>query len=559
MSERRFTDKPDLNPWAVRGLDPSHPAMTENRTLFPSTVVEVTEDMTERLLVSGRNNRKLGETVTKGKFKGYALYGLSLEERATCPEDCAVRDVCYGNGMQMARRHRIGDPDTFFDKLGFEIAELSTEHEGVLIRLHVLGDFPSVEYVAFWADVLSEYENVAVYGYTARSTVAWGGDEIGDAIQSVKDQYADRFRIRWSSPVPRPDGAMVIGNIPQTARTDEGIVCPAQTDATACCATCGLCWEAPKDTILFVKHGPKSDGVAAEKARAQMAPSLAEPETAGGEVRSVQALEMLGSAKPAEIGAPTPEVRLVAPTDLKIESSYQRDLSGRSVRLIRQILTGWDWTKFKPPVCAETPDGLYVIDGQHTAIAAASHPGIAKIPVLIVAAKRVEARAEAFVSHNRDRLAMSPFQIFHAQATSGDKTAIAMLEIAARTGAIIPRSPPQKGRARPGQIIPIVDIRNTMGWTGGPLVVERAFRIAVGAMAAPLTRLGFRALRMILTAEHFADTAKLSDSRLANGLKAVADIERAARSLAAESGQSTERAGAVLIAQACALPEEIAA
>src|SRR5581483_2542819 len=54
MTARRFTDKPDLNPWAVRGLPANHPAMVENRTLFPSTVVDVTPDMTERLLVSGR-------------------------------------------------------------------------------------------------------------------------------------------------------------------------------------------------------------------------------------------------------------------------------------------------------------------------------------------------------------------------------------------------------------------------------------------------------------------------------------------------------------------------
>src|SRR5688572_10688814 len=114
MTERRFTDKPDLNPHGVRGLGPDHPALVENRTLFPSTVVEVTREFKDRLLISGRNNRKLGETIAKGRFKGYRLYALSLEERATCPTDCSVRGVCYGNGMQWARRHKIGDQDVFF-------------------------------------------------------------------------------------------------------------------------------------------------------------------------------------------------------------------------------------------------------------------------------------------------------------------------------------------------------------------------------------------------------------------------------------------------------------
>ena len=59
--------------------------MRGNRTLFPTTVVTVTETVPGQLLVSGKNNRKLGGTVEKGRYKGYALYGLSLEERATCP------------------------------------------------------------------------------------------------------------------------------------------------------------------------------------------------------------------------------------------------------------------------------------------------------------------------------------------------------------------------------------------------------------------------------------------------------------------------------------------
>jgi hypothetical protein len=38
LSERRFTDKPDLNPAAVMSLPEDHPAMRGNRTLFPITV-----------------------------------------------------------------------------------------------------------------------------------------------------------------------------------------------------------------------------------------------------------------------------------------------------------------------------------------------------------------------------------------------------------------------------------------------------------------------------------------------------------------------------------------
>jgi hypothetical protein len=257
MSERRFTEKADLDPEAVWSLDVNHAAMRENRTLFPTTVVTVTDTEPERILVSGKNNRKIGATVEKGKFKGYAIYCLSLEERATCPSDCSARGFCYGNGMQMARRHRIGEPDVFYDRLAFEIFELMDKHpDGLLIRLHVLGDFPSVEYVSFWKEVLDEHPKLACFGYTHRYT-----DEIADALQAVKDAHPERFRIRWSDQ-QIVDSAIIIEHVPTKPRTKEGaLVCPSQTDSTACCATCALCWDAPHETIAFIKHGPKGTPV----------------------------------------------------------------------------------------------------------------------------------------------------------------------------------------------------------------------------------------------------------------------------------------------------------
>lgn len=546
MSERRFTHKPELNPSAVWGLAEDHPAMTEHRTLFPSTVVEVTAETPDRLLVSGRNNRKLGATVEKGRFKGYAIFSLSLEERATCPVECAVRGVCYGNGMQMARRHRIGDPEVFYDRLDLEILDLLDVHEGLLIRLHVLGDFPSVEYVSYWADVLAENDKVALYGYTSRATTAWGGDAIGDAIEAVKDQYPDRFRIRWSAPVPRPDGAMVIDHVPTTPKTDDGIVCPSQTDATACCASCALCWDSSSDTILFIKHGRASDAVVAQNAA----------EDVGG-TRSVEGLTFPQSVVPKPINAPTPEVRMVAPTDLRIEAAYQRDMSGRSIGLIRKILIGWDWTKFKPPVCAETPEGLFVIDGQHTAIAAASHPGIVKIPVIVAHAKAIETRAAAFVAHNRDRLAMSPFQIIHAEAAAGDKIAQEVLALGQKTGAVIPRSAPAAGKAKPGTILSIADLRQAVA-AGDSAVIERVLRIAVMIEAKPLPRLVFRALRMLLSAPHFAHVSKRPDSAIANAIDDVEILNELARERAAQTGEPNVRACASIIAEACAAIEAAA-
>lgn len=587
MSQRRFTEKPDLDPTAVRSLPEGHPAMVENRTLFPSTVVEVTADAPDRLLVSGHNNIKIGKTVEKGQFNGYGIFMLSLEERATCPTDCTARAFCYGNGMQMARRHKIGDQDVFFDRLGMEIAELLDEHEGLLIRLHVLGDFPSVEYVSFWKEVLDEYPNVACFGYTHRATTKWGGDEIGDAIAQVKAAHPSRFRIRWSSPTDRSDGATIIDYIPEGPRSKSGaLVCPSQTDDTACCATCALCWERgfADKTIAFIKHGPKSEEAAAHAAmlvqNEQIVQNVQNVKAAGVDlkvnsappdqpeeitpevqhsqgvepregpqnspegiapqrrrVRGIQLPQSVRDGYAKSFMPPPPECRMVEPSTLIVEVGYQRDLSGKSLRLIKSIVGKWDWAKFKPPVCAETPDGLFVIDGQHTAIAAASHPKIEQIPVMVVHRPEIEDRAAAFVSQNMDRVAMSPLQIFHAQLVAGDKDALGILRCVVKAGASVPRSPPKKGEAKPGEIVSMSALRHI--WAGGdPAHLERVLHIAVLSGKTPIASTLARGVDVALKHETvFGDTPlnDLADEEIAAAIAKIDDIEKRAEGIAADA------------------------
>lgn len=550
---RRFTDKPKLNPESVRGLAVDHPAMTEGRTLFPTTVVTVTEDAPTRLLVSGRNNRKLGDVVARGQFRGYALYGFSLEERATCPTDCAVRAVCYGNGMQMARRHRIGDPAIFYQRLDAEVAELLAVESGLLVRLHVLGDFPSVDYVAHWADLLIEHDALACYGYTHRRPSALGGDDIGDAIEALKQRFPDRFRIRWSRLAPSPDGAVVIDYVPDGPKTGAALVCPAQTDATACCASCGLCWEPASagSAIAFIKHGPKFGPRKYTEKVMDHDLSLANIDT-----RRIQPISVPGAAKRAANVGTAPIVRVVNPIDLHIEGAYQRDLTKRSLKLIRKIVNEWDWAKFKPPICAKRSGGsLVVIDGQHTAIAAATL-AIPEIPVLLVRADEISSRADSFVSHNRDRLIMSPHQLFHASAAAGDAAAIAILKLASETGVVIPRNPPVRGRPAPRQVAAINDVVAVYK-KHGEGVLRRIFTIAVAAECSPLSRAATRGLGVLLTATYFETYATMKDSRIANALRPMEKdgFDKVARAHGAETGMPTERAAAVLISNACTAQE----
>lgn len=560
MSERRFTDKPDLQPDAVRALEPTHAAMVENRTLFPTTVVTVTETEPDRLLVSGFNNRKIGARVEKGRLRGAGIFMLSLEERATCSADCEQRGVCYGNGMQLARRHRIGDVEVFFERLEAELRTHIARYGMILVRLHVLGDFPSVGYVEFWSEMLAAYDGLNVFGYTR-----WrDSDEIGAAIEAVKRAYPERFRIRWSG--LDYDGARVIDRKPEAATVPEGLVCPAQTDATACCATCALCWDAPSSkNIVFINHGPTNRNAADHKiaiaataaripAPIEVAPpftmlaikmradSAETPSPAVAGLRPIGKIPLSVKVTPAALNQEPPEVRMVDPSTLLVEPSYQRDLSAASVRHIGRIVSGWDWSKFKPPVCADIGDGrLAIIDGQHTAISAACHGGIPLIPVLVTSTGLIEKRAEAFVSHNRDRLKMSQFQIFHAQVAAGDKEAQRVASMLLAVGGSIPRSQPAKGSEKPGEFLPVNETLAICKRRDGKTALW-ILKVCASSGVRPISRMVLRSVEAIAIEPYFADVKAKGIDAIAKALGTLHDADAQARTLGIKTGKSPVRA-----------------
>ena len=102
---------------------------------------------TKFVLKKGSSNKKLGFKVTAKKWTGKRLYSLTLVERETCPTTCHHWVDCYGNNMPFAHRFStIG----LTEKMNKEIEMLMEKHKkGIVIRLHVLGDFYSESYVRF--------------------------------------------------------------------------------------------------------------------------------------------------------------------------------------------------------------------------------------------------------------------------------------------------------------------------------------------------------------------------------------------------------------------------
>ena len=224
-------------------LDAAHPAVVEGRTLFPTRVIEA--DAVARVLKSGEHQRKIGDRVMKGRWRGYPIYTLTLEERASCPRSCEQWRSCYGNRMRWPLRHRAGP--ALERAIETDLAGLQARHPGgFVVRLHILGDFYSLDYVRAWARRLDRFPALRVYGYTARGLDA----PIGIYLRALSARRWDRFAVRFSGAGLAERSAIVVG---AEANAGDAIVCPAQTGRSACCATCGLCWGTRRN-IAFLQH-----------------------------------------------------------------------------------------------------------------------------------------------------------------------------------------------------------------------------------------------------------------------------------------------------------------
>lgn len=223
-------------------LAPYHPASREGTTFFPSTVRPAS--MMVRLLKSGEHSRKIGAQITKGRWKGMPIFTLTLEERETCPRNCLEWATCYGNNMHFAQR--ISDDGTLTRRLWGELASLAAAHPaGFVVRLHVLGDFYSTAYVAFWRQALVDFPPLRVFGFTARDA----STDIGKMLSQMAAEQWDRFAVRLSG----GGQAERCSEVVDKAEDATGLSCPAESDPDRCCATCGLCWATTR-TISFVRH-----------------------------------------------------------------------------------------------------------------------------------------------------------------------------------------------------------------------------------------------------------------------------------------------------------------
>lgn len=229
-------------------------------TRFPKSITSpptVAGSSGLRVLKSGKHNKKLGARLEKGRWKGKPIFALTLTERATCWPGCQNWDRCYGDSMPFATRYETGPALT--EAIDADLQVLSTKHPyGFVVRLHVLGDFYSTEYVAFWRQALERFPALTIWGYTHWRFYS----PIGRAVTKLVQDFPERVSILRSDPTevndPLPGATTIVhGQLPAAG----SVTCPEQVGRTRGCFSCGLCMTG-RNAVSFVDHSRKARALA---------------------------------------------------------------------------------------------------------------------------------------------------------------------------------------------------------------------------------------------------------------------------------------------------------
>jgi hypothetical protein len=226
-----------------------------------------------------------------------------------------------------------------------------------------------------------------------------------------------------------------------------------------------------------------------------------------------------------------PKFERANPGDLLVDETYQRNLSERSVKLIRKIVASWDWRTFMPPVVVRTKDGLHVIDGQHTAIAALTHPAIKDIPIMVVAAPDMASRAKTFLGRNRDRITVTQNQLHVAAVAAGDDTAVTIDQVCQRAGVKILKQPPGAGSFKVGETMAISTITSLVNRRGA-LKARQVLEVITAAKIAPVPAVLIKSVEALMTEKEY--TGQIDPGDLTTAIRAgLGEMETEAKVFAA--------------------------
>ena len=179
------------------------------------------------------------------------LPSFSLPPMKTCPGRTPFcRQFCYGLRGRLAwvRLREIQEAnletskqDDFIERMGREIARVNTE----AFRLHVVGDFYSVDYVKKWVEIASSFPNLIFFG----STRSWRVPSLKSAVEIFAALPNARMRASIDfTHQDRPDNGWKVISV-----EEEGESCPHDYGWVENCFNCKRCWQSKLDLRLKLR------------------------------------------------------------------------------------------------------------------------------------------------------------------------------------------------------------------------------------------------------------------------------------------------------------------
>ncbi len=169
-------------------------------------------------------------------------------------------------------------------------------------------------------------------------------------------------------------------------------------------------------------------------------PPAPAPITRVAEPTSKVTASAYGAVPNTDIGA-RPELSWLPMAKLYVDPRYQREVSHDGRENVCRMIEGFRWRDFGTLLVAAMPDGRYaIIDGQHRYLAACCHPAVTEVPCVVIRADEVREQAKSFVAVNRDRKALNPYQLHHANLAAGDKDTVRLQAVVAAAGMAAPRN-----------------------------------------------------------------------------------------------------------------------
>ena len=235
--------------------------MSRTNTSVETMTVHLVEDRRAVISRWGLGNSKIGERVyTFSRMPGDPQGdGTCPGVTATCWSVCYARRMyTYSNGLKELFYRNTYEPD---------LSGLPEDAE--IVRIHVSGDFDTVDYIESWIDLVRERPEVRFFAYTR----SWAVPELFAAVArlhdepnvqlfaSVDEDHTDDqrrmlvqrgWRLAWMGDELIPDH----GNRRsfETLVGSRGVICLEATGERENCEECRYCIDGQRGDVVFPIH-----------------------------------------------------------------------------------------------------------------------------------------------------------------------------------------------------------------------------------------------------------------------------------------------------------------